>query len=246
MRFFSHINSHPAKKCLEKERKMILLLRTIHVLAIIATSYLLLLTNYRSAWLAGGIGVGIWLFGKPQRSTAKTLALLVITAAAIGLLFTLVDHKGFPSGHNSIHSRLSLWHALLNSWVHQRIWQGFGIVSFTSIEHLYHGLYDPTVYPHNAIVEILSPSGIIGGLITLLLGLRIFSIESQTHKITQNSSIARTSIAYLASTALLLMLDGRFYGSKSFALIYACLGVLNASAPTLPITPPSPQTGQKE
>lgn len=233
------------KFTLKERSKKIVLFRIGHILAIVVTCYLLILTNYRSAWLAGAIGVGIWIFGSPQRTTPKKLALLVISIASILFLFALADHKGFASENNSIHSRLNLWSALLNGWIHQRPWQGFGIGSFASLEYLYQGLHTPTVYPHNAIVEVISLSGITGFCITLFCGLRIYKIESRIYKVNQDSPISRIAIACLGSTALLLMLDVRFYGDKSFALIYACLGALNASAPKLQIAPSSTQTDQK-
>lgn len=211
-----------------------------YFLAALLASYLLLLTNYRSAWIAAATGLAAWTLMNQQLSNLRRLALWLSGLMSLGVLFLFADNKGFGIAGNSMDTRLGLWRALVNGWIDHRFWQGFGIGSFDNLDYLYKGAHDPTIYPHNAIVEILCLSGVLGmGLaIALATGIGLAIIpKARSTRLTQ---ISRLIICYLFAIVPLLLLDVGFYGSKSFGMIYACIGALVASLEprlTPPITP---------
>lgn len=227
----SHMPKTPAAQLAGKIFKF--LLRAAFILCI----YLVFLTNYRSAWLGATAGITTWILTDPAGSKMKKITFLILTSLTPILLFQFADSKGFGATNNSIQSRLDLWHALLNGWINQKLWQGFGIGSFNSLDHLYSGKHVPTIYPHNAIVEVLCLSGIIGLIMILVLIYRVWTIELEAIRCHRISPATRLAISWLLAISILLLLDMKFYGTKSFALIYSCIGFLGASRLTSSITP---------
>jgi len=191
----------------------------------IVLSALLMISNYRSGWLALCVFALLLILRSKDLARRFKIAFLAGVSALFVGLVALRDWKGF--GYGSVGERLDLWTRALTGWFDQHLVFGAGFKSFNLMGHLYYyGDVTRTYrYPHNVIVEYIFSSGIFGLLVLvvfLLAQARVFWASG----LRAQSPASRASVAALISVVIAGQLDMELASFSYIAALASIAGLL--------------------
>lgn len=170
--------------------------RWLMAFALVLAALGLLLTTSRGAWLALGIGLGIWILWQartriasrpwPSTQTLRLAALLAIIAILLGGLLLLVPNGpqrllALVPGQNQLPSRALLWSRAL-FLIQDLPFTGGGLGSFPALDSAYvfpiwrwaqyrADIFVPNYHSHNLWLDVAVEQGLLG--LTALLWLQV-------------------------------------------------------------------------
>ena len=191
---------------------------------------LLVLTNYRSGWLAIASFFTLSCFLLFRAVPFLRLAVSTAVCACLVVLVSLFDVKGF--GYGSVGERLLMWNCSLESWVQKYFWFGAGFDSFKRLrlQCMPNSAIGLHAYPHNVSIELLLSVGIVGSLCVLvfvLIQLRFLIL----------SGCFRSPVAIAAFSAVLGLfissqLDMKFVSFTYVGSVSALVGMIYSQRPS--------------
>tara|TARA_R110000868_G_scaffold411733_1_gene708235 strand:+ start:65779 stop:67053 length:1275 start_codon:yes stop_codon:yes gene_type:complete len=181
----------------------------------------------RSGWLALGVSAAIFAFIYPWKTVARPLVNKIIFGAQFvlgsivgGLLYRIVVGNEFfeyrlgiasGDGASGGSGRIEIWKFALDKFT-EAPWMGIGVKGFRHLDFTGYEVTS-TMHPHNAILELMVETGIIGTILAITfacllmyrLGKSIYNNKSYTHPRIHNLAIACVCslIAFLTASLTL-------------------------------------------
>ncbi|WP_324778946.1 O-antigen ligase family protein [Thiobacillus sedimenti] len=180
---------------------------------------LLVLANSRGSWL-GVAAAFSWIVLLQAHIGRRTrIALVLAAGAAVLVLISAVDVKGF--GYGTVGARLVIWKGLWSLTVAHHPWFGYGI-NYVKDLLVASGL--PTLTAHNVVLEIFVSTGVVGLTAFLAIAYRLAAFLFR-------QNYARGPVLYAGIgglTAFLVMgqFDLKFASFKFIAMVSCFLGLI--------------------